>query len=319
MEADELKLRELKSSTKETIAAYIFLMPNLLGFLVFTFLPVLVSLLLSFYEWDIITWPPKFVGISNFVNLLAFHVENGRIAPNDYNFWKILWNTVFLLFSIPISIMASLALAVALNQKIRGVVTFRTIFFLPSICPGVAVAILWMWIFNTEYGMLNNIFSWIGQFLGLSLKGPQWLSSPGWAKPALMLMGFWAALGGMNMILYLAALQGIPRELYEAADIDGANGWQKFLAITWPQISPTTFFIFIMSIIGGFQGGFMQAYVMTGGGPGISTTTIEYYIFNNLYNWLNTGYAAAIAWFLFIVIFIISLINWRFGGRLVHY
>jgi multiple sugar transport system permease protein len=215
--------------------------------------------------------------------------------------------------------MASLGLAIALNRKVRGESMFRTVFFLPSIWPGMAVAILWLWIFNPEYGMLNNIIYWGGKLLGFNLQGPLWLNSPGWAKPALMLMNFWIAIGGMNMILYLAALQGIPRDLYEAADIDGANGWQKFWAITWPQISPTTFFIFIMSIITGFQGGFMQAYIMTAGGPGGATTTIEYYIFNNLYTWQNVGYAAAIAWFLFVIIFIVSLVNWRYGGKLVHY
>ncbi len=309
----------LKARAKETLAAYLFLSPNLIGFMVFTFLPVFASLLLSFYKWDIITWPPKFVGMHNFVDLLGVHSEAGKLVVNDPKFWQYLWNTVFLMFSIPICMMASLFLATALNRKIKGESIFRTLFFLPSICPGVAVAILWLWIFNPDFGMLNNIIYWIGKLLGFNIPGPLWLNSPGWAKPSLMLMNFWIAIGGMNMILYLAALQGIPRDFYEAAEIDGANGWQKFWAITWPQISPTTFFIFLMSIIGGFQGGFMQAYIMTGGGPGGATTTIEYYIFNNLYTWQNVGYAAAIAWFLFIVIFAVSLINWRFGGKLVHY
>ncbi len=309
----------LKARAKETLAAYLFLSPNLIGFMVFTFLPVFASLLLSFYKWDIITWPPKFVGMHNFVDLLGVHSEAGKLVVNDPKFWQYLWNTVFLMFSIPICMMASLFLATALNRKIKGESLFRTLFFLPSICPGVAVAILWLWIFNPDFGMLNNIIYWIGKLLGFNIPGPLWLNSPGWAKPSLMLMNFWIAIGGMNMILYLAALQGIPRDFYEAAEIDGANGWQKFWAITWPQISPTTFFIFLMSIIGGFQGGFMQAYIMTGGGPGGATTTIEYYIFNNLYTWQNVGYAAAIAWFLFIVIFAVSLINWRFGGKLVHY
>jgi len=223
------------------------------------------------------------------------------------------------MFSIPVCMMASLGLAIALNRKIKGESVFRTLFFLPSICPGVAVAILWLWILNPDFGMLNNVLYWIGKFLGFNLPGPLWLNSLGWSKPSLMLMNFWVAIGGFNMILYLAALQGIPRDFYEAAEIDGANGWQKFWAITWPQISPTTFFIFIMSVIGGFQGGFMQAYIMTGGGPGGATTTLEYYIFNNLYVWQNVGYAAAIAWFLFVVIFVVSLINWRFGGKLVNY
>jgi multiple sugar transport system permease protein len=134
-----------------------------------------------------------------------------------------------------------------------------------------------------------------------------------------MLMSFWLTLGGYNMILYLAALQGISKELYEAAEIDGASGWHKFWAITLPLISPTTFFIFIMSIIGGFQGGFMSAYIMTGGGPAGSTTTLEYYIFNNLYVFQHAGYAATIAWVLFIIIFGVTLFNWKYGGRLVQY
>ncbi|MDD5085787.1 MAG: sugar ABC transporter permease, partial [Candidatus Omnitrophica bacterium] len=129
----------------------------------------------------------------------------------------------------------------------------------------------------------------------------------------------WQSIGGHNMILYLAALQGIPRELYEAADIDGASEWQKFWAVTWPQISPTTFFIAIMSIIGGFQSGFDAAYIMTGGGPNGSTTTIMYYIYNNAFQWFNMGYAAAIAWFLFLIIFIFTLLYWKVGGKLVHY
>ncbi|HOX09071.1 MAG TPA: sugar ABC transporter permease [Candidatus Omnitrophota bacterium] len=310
----------IKARTKETIAAYGFLAPNLIGFMVFTFIPVFISLILSFFKWDILT-TPQFIGFENFSQLLGFHKDaaTNSIVANDPKFWQYLWNTVFLMFSIPVCMMASLGLAIALNRKVRGESMFRTIFFLPSICPGVAISILWLWIFNPEYGMLNNIIYWGGKLLGFSLQGPLWLNSPGWAKPALMLMNFWIAIGGMNMILYLAALQGIPRDFYEAAEIDGANGWQKFWAITWPQISPTTFFIAIMSIIGGFQGGFMQAYIMTGGGPGGATTTIEYYIFNNLYTWQNVGYAAAIAWFLFMVIFVVSLVNWRFGGKLVHY
>jgi len=311
---------KIKARAKETLAAYLFLSPNLIGFMVFTFLPVFVALILSFYKWNIISWPPKFVGLQNFIDLLGFHHNAaGGLVANDANFWKYLWNTVFLMFSIPICMLASLGLAIALNRKVKGQPVFRTLFFLPSICPGVAVAMLWLWIFNPEYGMLNNIIYGIGKLFGFDLQGPLWLNSLGWAKPSLMLMNFWIAIGGMNMILYLAALQGIPKDFYEAADIDGANGWQKFWAITWPQISPTTFFIFIMSIISGFQGGFMQAYIMTKGGPGGATTTLEYYIFSNLYDWQNVGYASAIAWFLFMVIFVVSLINWRFGGKLVHY
>lgn len=309
----------MKASNKEALGAYLFLMPNLLGFLIFTFLPVLASFILSFLKWDIISWPPKFIGFDNFIKLLSFHIENGTIRANDPLFWKYTGNTLFLMMSIPISMMASLAIALAMNQKIRGIVFFRTIYFLPTICSGVAIAILWKWMYNSDFGLINTLIAKIGELLKISLKGPPWLSSTNWAKPALMIMGLWIGLGGYNMLLYLAALQGIPRELYEAADIDGANGWQKFWAVTRPMISPTTFFIAIMSIIGGFQGGFMAAYVMTGGGPAGATTTIEYYIFNNLYIFQHAGYAASIAWFLFLLIFIVTLINWRFGGKVVHY
>ena len=158
----------------------------------------------------------------------------------------------------------------------------------------------------------------IGSFLQLPLNGIPWLTAVKWAKPSLMLMSLWVMMGGYNMILFMAALQNVPRELYEAADIDGAGGWQRFWSITWPMISPTTFFITVMAVIGGFQGGFMQAYIMTGGGPERSTTTLEYLIYNHLYSWQHAGYAAAIAWFVFIVIFLVTLFNWRFGGRLVQ-
>jgi multiple sugar transport system permease protein len=151
------------------------------------------------------------------------------------------------------------------------------------------------------------------------MQGPNWLGSTEWAKPSLMLMGLWTGLGGFNMILYLAALQGVPREQYEAAAMDGASAWQTFWAVTWPGISPTTFFILIMSVIGGFQGGFMTANVMTQGGPAGSTTTIEYYLYNVAFTRFLRGYASAIAWVLFLVILVITLLTWRFGGRRVTY
>lgn len=161
--------------------------------------------------------------------------------------------------------------------------------------------------------MLNTLLSYIG------ITGPAWLQHETWAKLSLMLMGLWGGIGGANMILYLAALQGIPQHLYEAAEIDGANFWQKFRHITIPMISPTTFFIFIMSVIGGFQGGFQNAYLMTRGGPGNATTTLEYYIYNNAFVWFWMGKASAIAWFLFVVIFIVTLFNWKYGGKKVQY
>ena len=299
--------------------ALAFLAPNVLGFLAFTAIPVLASLALSFFDWDIISWPPKFVGVDNFVRLLGWKLEAGHWISRDPLFWKFTGNTAFLMLAIPINMMGSLALAWVLNQRLRGLVVFRTMVFLPSISSAVAVALLWAWLYNPHFGLINYAIERSGAALGIGVTGPQWLSDPNWAKPALMLMGFWTLVGGMNMLYYLAALQGIPQELYEAAEIDGATAWQTFWAVIWPMISPATFFILTMSIIGGFQGGFLNAYIMTRGGPSGATTTIEYYIFNNLYIYQHAGYAAAIAWLLFLAVLAVTIVHWRRSGKWVFY
>jgi multiple sugar transport system permease protein len=308
----------LRSSTKEAVAGYLFLLPNLLGFLVFTLVPVALSLALSLVNWDMLS-APKFVGLANFFNLLGFHSERGGLIPNDPLFWKCVGNTLFLMIIIPVEMMVALLLALAMNQKIKGIKLFRVLYFLPTITNGVAICLLWAWLYNYDFGLLNGLIVKLGGFLNMSFRGIPWLTSVTWSKPSLMIMGLWIAMGGYNMILFVAALQGVPRELYEAAEIDGADPWHKFWSVTWPMISPTTFFIAIMAVIGGFQGGFMQAYVMTGGGPERSTTTLEYLIYNHLYSWQHVGYAASIAWFVFVIVFMITLFNWRFGGRLVQY
>lgn len=314
-------MRPWKAKHIETAVAYTFLLPNFIGFLVFTSLPVLASLFLSFMDAQLVPWPQvlsaKFVGFGNFVKLLGFHCQNGVWAPNDPNFWQFFSNTVFLMLAIPIQIFSSLFLAIVMNQKLRGITVFRTIYFLPTISNGVAICLLWLWIYNPNFGLLNSIIAKIGDIFHIQIQGPLWLSSPALVKPSLMLMGLWVAVGGYNTILYLAALQNIPRDFYEAAEIDGANAWQKFWSVTWPMISPTTFFISIMGVIWGFQGGFEQIYIMARDNR--AAITLEYYIYNNLYAWHHVGYAASVAWFLFILIFIITVINWRFGGKLVNY
>ncbi len=297
----------LKHSTRETIAGYAFLTPNLLGFLVFTSLPVLASLVLSFYKWDLLS-PPVFIGIKNFIELFQ-----------DPNFWKYCYNTLFMMLGIPLGMAGSLIVALAMNQKLKGIVFFRTAFFLPSVCVPIAIFMLWRIIYNSDFGLINTLIDKFGELIHVPLQGPRWLTDEFWAKPALIIMGLWQGVGGPNMILYLAALQGVPKDYYEAAEIDGASPWQKFWAVTWPMISPTTFFIGIMSVIGGFQAGFDAAFVMTGGGPNGSTTTIMYYIYNNAFQWFKMGYAAAIAWFLFIIVFVITVAKWRFLGKTVHY
>jgi multiple sugar transport system permease protein len=195
-----------------------------------------------------------------------------------------------------------------------NLVAFRTIFYLPSFTSGVALMILWKALYNPQTGPINAI---LGSLTGLPASElPQWLASIELAKPSLMIMGFWTAIGGTNMLLYLAALSNVPVELGEAAEIDGATRWQRFVHVTWPQLAPTTFFISIVSIIGGLQGGFEQARVMTGGGPAGATTTLSYYIYTVCFQDLNFGYAAAISWVLFAMLFCITAFNWRFGKSL---
>ena len=295
-------MKKFKASRlRDILGSYLFLMPNFLGFLIFTSLPVLASFFLAFVDWDILT-PPNWVGIQNFTRLMK-----------DRLFWKYAGNTLFLMIGIPIGMFASLLLALVMNRKLKGITFYRTIYFLPSISAGVALCMLWRWIYNPDFGLLNSFLTKVG------IDGPEWLSSTVWAKPALMIMGLWTSMGGYNMILYLAGLQGIDPGLYEAADIDGASERQKFWNITWPMLTPTTFFIFVMSVIGGFQGGFEAAYIMTGGGPAGATTTISFYIYNNAYRWFKMGYAASIAWFLFLIILIVTLFNWKYGGKVTHY
>ena len=309
----------MQGTRRDVVAAGLFLSQNLIGFVAFTAFPVVASLVLSFFQWDIIRWPPRFVGLDNYVRLLGWSSEGGRWVPRDPLFWKYTWNTLFLMFAIPVNTLGSLALAWLMNQRLRGVVWFRTAVFLPSISSAVAVALLWTWLYNPHFGLVNDLLERLGALLRVDLTGPQWLTDPDWAKPALMLMGFWTLVGGMNMLYYLAALQGIPHELYEAAEIDGAGAWRIFWTVAWPMLSPTTFFILTMSIIGGFQGGFLNAYIMTRGGPNGATTTLEYYIFNNLYVYQHAGYAAAIAWVLFLAVLGVTVLHWRSNGKWVVY
>ncbi|MHC4712634.1 MAG: carbohydrate ABC transporter permease [Planctomycetota bacterium] len=347
------------AQVRETMAGYGFIAPNFLGFLVFVSIPIVVSFYFSFTDYQVLK-PPTWAGLQNYKDILGFHYEDvpvfkeiktedgdvfekeitrevvaadgtvteevvteRKLKANDPNFWKYCYNTVFLMMGIPLGITVSLSMALIMNQKIRGITFWRTVFFLPSVTAGVAIYILWTQIYSPEQGLLNQFLNATLGYLGLfpedPTEWPRWIGDARWAKPSLILMGLWVGAGGYTMILYLAALQGVDPQLYEAAMIDGASHWQKFRHITWPLISPTTFFIVIMGVIGGFQGGFQQAYVMTGGGPQGSTTTLSYYIFNNAYAWFNMGKAASIAWFLFVVVFVLTLVNWRFGGKKVNY
>jgi multiple sugar transport system permease protein len=279
-------------------SGYLFLLPNFLGFMAFGFLPIFVSLTLAFMKCSLLT-EPRFVGLENF-----------RAILTDPQFWKYAWNTVFLMFGIPLNVAASLGLALLLDQRRRGVVIYRTMYFLPTVASGVAVFILWTWVLRTDAGLLNGLLAKV------NITGPNWLNDPAWIKPGMIMVGLWTTAGGINMLLYLAALQNVPQEVYEAAQIDGAGAAARFVHITWPLIWPTTFFILIMAIIAGFQGGFDMVYVMTdgSGGPGGAAVTVDFHIYQNAYVNLKLGYASAVAWLLFVAILFFTLLAWRFGA-----
>lgn len=293
-------LRRLRRS--DVGVALLFLAPNLIGFLVFTARAVIEAFRLSFYRADLLT-PEIWVGLDNYRRLLF----------TDDLFRKILFNTAYYTFgSVPLTIIAGLLLAVLVNAPLRGMTLFRTAFFMPVVSSVVAVSLLWQWLYNSDFGLINETLRWLGV-----RNPPIWLSDPRWAMPALIIMSVWRQ-AGYNMVIFLAGLQGIPQHLYEAAEIDGANRWQRFWAITLPLLSPTTFFVLVISIIGSFQV-FDQALILTNGGPADATHTVVMYIYNQGFQFFKMGYAAAVAWVLFLIIFVLTILQWRYQRRWVHY
>jgi multiple sugar transport system permease protein len=285
----------------ETVAAYLFLLPNIVGFLIFTLLAVLASAAIALTNWDILS-PPDFVGLKNFQRLLT----------TDDTFQKVLLNTtVFTLASVLGSMVLSLLVALAMNTALRGIVLFRTAYYLPVVTSSVAVAVVWTWFYNPDFGPLNYYLSLLG------VRPPAWLGSPEWALPAVIIVSVWKSIG-YDMIIWLAGLQGIPQHLYEAAAIDGAGRWRRFSAITLPLLTPTTFFVLVISLIRAFQV-FDVVQVMTDGGPADASRTMVLYIYDTGFRFLKMGYAASVAWTLFVIIFAITIVQWRVQGRWVHY
>lgn len=328
----------MKSGTRNTLVAMGFLLPNLGGFLLFTAGPLLFSVVISFSNLNLQqNIPFSWIFLGNYVELFQ-----------DKDFWLYFVNTIYLMLGIPVAIAGSLFVALLLNQKLRGITVYRTMFYLPSITSGVALMILWKALYNPDFGPINAMLNWLLDTLyinnmlttlfGSGINPPAWLMSTRnllgldvedlrllwsqWglgARDAIIMMGIWIGIGGNNMLLYLAALSNVPPDLYEAAQIDGAGKWKTFTNVVWPQLAPTTFFIVVMSFIGGLQGGFEQARVMTQGGPAGTTTTLSYYIYIKAFDEYQMGYASAVAWVLFIVIFAITLVNWKFGNRELNY
>lgn len=294
--------RRWSLARQEAIDGYILIAPWILGFLVFTLGPMLFSLYASLCEWDMLN-PPRFIGLANYRQMFG----------HDFRFIKSLGVTMkYTAMALPLGVVTSLGVAVLLNQRVKGLTFFRAIFYLPAILPGVAVAMLWKWIFNPDSGILNLILSRFG------LSGPQWLTSPEWAVPALVIISLWGA--GAGMIIYLAGLQGVPTQLYEAAELDGASSWGKFVNVTLPMISPTIFFNVVMGIIASFQV-FVSAFVITGGAgsPAYSTLFYVLYLYQKAFQYFSMGYACAMAWILFLVILSLTLVVFGFSKRWVYY
>lgn len=277
-----------------------FISPWIVGLLGFTLLPIVESAYYSLTEFTIFT-APQWVGLANYRDLFT----------TDPHFMLSLYNTVyFTLLSIPASIVAAIAMALALNVKLKGVTIYRGIYFLPSIVPAVASGVLWLWILNPQWGLLNSFLRLFG------IHGPGWISSPTWSKPSLAMIAVWGT--GSDMLIYLAGLQDIPQSLYEAASLDGATAWQKVRLITLPLLTPVIFFHLINGTIWAFQY-FTEAYVMTGGGPANSTLFYALYLYNNAFVALKMGLASAQAWILFLIVMIATVIILRSSKGWVYY
>jgi multiple sugar transport system permease protein len=295
--------KRLTMRRKESVYGYIFVMPWIIGFLAFTAGPLVFSFMASFTNYNI-TSQMDFIGVDNYQGLLT----------EDSLFWTSLWNTLyFVAFSVPLTTIGAIFLSALLNQDIPGIRFFRTLYYLPAVLSGVGVYLLWMQLLDPGTGMVNLMLGWF------NIDGPNWLFDPDWTKPSLIFMKLWSV--GGSMLLYLASMQGVSKSLYEAAEIDGANTWKQFRHITLPMITPVIFFDVVTSLIGGFQI-FQEAYVMSSNGEGGPANSLLFY---NLYMWrqafenFNMGYAMAMSWILFVIVFVLTLINLKLAPRWVHY
>ncbi len=285
---------------REALSFYLLISPWLVGLLLFVVGPMVASLVISFTRWDLLS-PATFIGLRNYEKMFT----------RDPLFWQSLKVTaIYTSIYVPMELAGGLVLALLMNQKLRFVGVFRTIYYLPSVLPGVAFVVLWMWILHPDVGLVNTLLAYVG------IEGPRWLADPQWALPALLMMSLWGL--GRSMVIYLASLQGIPQSLYEAASIDGASAWHSFWKITLPMLTPTIFFNLVLSIISTFQT-FTSAFVATDGGPLDSTLFYVLYLFRQAFQYFNMGYASALAWILFLIILALTLVIVRSSDRWVYY
>lgn len=287
---------------RRALEGYLYISPFLIGFAVFTAYPLLASLYLSFTNFNLIT-PPVWVGLENYV----------RAFSGDNLFWTSLARTAqYTLIVVPLGVAASLGAALLLTRGFRGTSMFRTFFFLPSITPIIASVLIWLWILQPSIGVLNYLLSLV------HIPGPPWVQSTTWAIPSLILLSLWNTAGGTRMIVFLAGLQGVPVELYDAAKIDGANAWQRFLNVTVPLISPVIFFNLIVSVIAALSV-FSVAYIGTQGGPAYATYFYVYHLYTTAFQYSLMGYAAALAWIFLVVVLVLTALQFRLQHRWVYY
>jgi multiple sugar transport system permease protein len=290
----------LKRSKREELTGWFFISPWVMGFLIFLLYPLVASLYFAFCDYSVLR-PPIWTGLDNFVTLFQ-----------DDVFWKALYNTIyFTALYLPLSLIVALGLAMLLNTKVKGQAIYRTIFYLPSLVPMVATAVLFLWVFDSDHGVVNALLAAAG------IKGPQWITDSAWSKFTIVLLSIWGV--GNTMIIYLAGLQEVPQSLYEAAEVDGAKVWAKTWAVTLPMISPIIFFNLVMGIVGSIQI-FTVPYIMfPGGAPARSTYFYTAYLYDNAFRFHNMGYASAMGWIMFVIILGLTVIAQRFTEKHIYY
>lgn len=289
---------------REKRAGFLFVAPWLVGFSVFLLYPLLAAIYYSFCDYSVLK-PPVWIGLDNYKELMS-----------DELFWTALKNTfLYAIIALPAGMGTALILAMLLNAKVKGMTVYRTIFFIPSLVPQVSLAVLWLWVLNGEHGVLNVFLSGFLNKIGMS--GPNWLNDPNWSKPAMVLMSVWGV--GNAVLIYLAGLQDVPQQLIEAADLDGANGWQKTRNVTLPMISPVILFNGIMGIIGTLQVFTVPFIMFPNGAPARSTYFYAMYLFDNAFKYHKMGYASAMGWIMFLIILVLTLTSLRMSEKHVHY
>ncbi|GHV47109.1 sugar ABC transporter permease [Spirochaetia bacterium] len=293
--------RKLYSNTRNTLTAVGFLLPNIVGFLAFTAIPVVASLIISLYDWPVLG-KHQFIGLDNYI----------RLFTGDPLFLKVMGNTfLYVIFYVTFNFLLAMALAVWLTTRVSGRQIYRSVFFIPQVTPVVAMAMIWRYMFMPKYGLINNVLSIVG------IPDINWLGDMKMAMPAIIIMSVWQGFG-YNMVIFIAGLLGVPASQKEAAKIDGAGGAKVFFHITLPLMSPSIFFAIVMTVISSFQV-FDQTLIMTAGGPGNATNTIVLYLYQNAFTYLKMGYASSMAWVLFALIMIVTAIQMVGQRNLVYY